>query len=875
MASADRAVTDELRNAYALHQAGRLNDAALAYGEILKTSPQEFDALFLLGLLHLQSSRLQEAENLLGRAARLNPASADALAAHATALQQMGRNAEALATLDKVLALKPDHAITWNNRGNLLLTLGRGSEAIASYDRALTLKPDYAEAWHNRAVTRLMAQDYRGAEADLHRALAAKPDYPDALEHIGMALAGQDRHEQALASYDAALTLNATNPDLFLRRADSLLQLNRCAEALADYDRSVSLNLQNGDAWHNRGIALSRLKRLSEAIESYDRAIRLTPNSALAWHNRGSALLDLKDRPGALASYERALAIKPDYAEAWKSRGVVLNLLQHDAEALDSFDRAIALKRDDADAWLGRANALARLERDEEAVSAFDEALRLRPNDARALYNRASVLSLLKRFEQSARDCESLLSLDPDYPYARGLLMHARLHCCDWSALAAARDRISEDLRAGKRVIHPFGHLAFSTSPDEQLRSARILAGDSFPAAPAPLWRGERYTHRKLRVAYLSGDFYEHATAFLMAGVFEQHDRARFEIYAVSYSPDDGSEMRARLESAFHRFLDVSGESDTAVAALLREMEIDIAVDLKGYTGRARPGILAFRPAPVQVHYLGYPGTMGTPYIDYLLADRVVISDEDKPFYDEETVYLPDSYQCNDSGRRVDEHTPSRKELGLPERGFVFCCFNSNYKIMPEIFEIWMRLLHSVPESVLWLFEENAVAASNLRREAQARGIAPERLVFAKRVPLSAHLARLKQADLVLDTLPYGAHTTASDALWVGVPVLTCLGTTFAGRVAASLLEAVELPELITHSLDEYETRARMLAEDTPSLLRIKAALAEKRDTCPLFDTARITRHLEAAYTDMHARQQRGERPAGFAVQPISGPSSS
>ena len=374
-------------------------------------------------------------------------------------------------------------------------------------------------------------------------------------------------------------------------------------------------------------------------------------------------------------------------------------------------------------------------------------------------------------------------------------------------------------------------------------------------------------------MAYLSADFYAHATAFLMAGVFEHHDRARFETDAVSFSPDDASQMRARLERAFDRFTDVHGMDDAAVAAMLREMEIDIAVDLKGYTGGARPGILAFRPAPVQIHYLAYPGTMGAGFIDYLLADRTVVPEEERKFYMEQIAYLPDSYQCNDSARRISERTATREESGLPESGFVFCCFNSNYKIMPEMFDIWMRLLHAIPGSVLWLLEENPAATANLLREAQTRGVAAERLVFAKRIALPDHLARLRNADLVLDTLPYGAHTTASDALWAGVPVLTCLGSTFAGRVAASLLWALGLPELIAHSRDEYETAARNLARDASALAAIKARLAENRDTYPLFDTARITRNLEAAYTQMWERQQRGMPPASFAVDAAALPS--
>lgn len=319
----------------------------------------------------------------------------------------------------------------------------------------------------------------------------------------------------------------------------------------------------------------------------------------------------------------------------------------------------------------------------------------------------------------------------------------------------------------------------------------------------------------------------------------------------MSFGPASQGEMRQRLIPAFDRFVDVRDYGDREVALLLRQWQIDIAIDLKGYTTSARPGILAHRPAPIQVNYLGYPGTMGVSHIDYILADKVVIPESDQHYYQEKIVYLPDTYQANDQKRQIATELPSRAELGLPENGFVFCCFNNNYKITPVLFDIWMRLLQQVPTSVLWLFENNPTVSRNLRQEAIKRGIVPERLVFAPAIKLDKHLSRIRQADLFLDTLPYNAHTTASDALWAGLPVLTCKGNTFAGRVAASLLSAIGLPELVTNSLAEYEALALHLATNPEVLAEIKTKLARNRDTHPLFDTKLFCRNIEAAYRGM------------------------
>jgi predicted O-linked N-acetylglucosamine transferase (SPINDLY family) len=438
---------------------------------------------------------------------------------------------------------------------------------------------------------------------------------------------------------------------------------------------------------------------------------------------------------------------------------------------------------------------------------------------------------------------------------------------CRWDKLAARVEALRAQVRSRSNVVEPFTFLAVSHSAEEQRLCAERHVQEKLPARFAPLWQGTRYRHDRIRLAYLSADYHEHATAYLAAGLFERHDRARFELIGVSYGPHDASPMRGRLERAFERFVDVRNRSDEEAARMLHALEVDVAVDLKGHTTGSRPGILAHRPAPIQAAYLGYPGTMGAPFIDYLLADRVVIPEDERRFYAEKVVYLPGCYQVNDAQRAIAPRTPSRAEAGLPRDGFVFCCFNNNYKILPPVFGAWMRLLRDVPGSVLWLLEDNTAAKRNLQEAARARGIDPARLVFAARLPPAEHLARHRAADLFLDTLPCNAHTTASDALWAGLPVLTCAGTTFAGRVAASLLSAIGLDELVTSSPQEYEALALALARDPGRLAGLRGRLARERATAPLFDTERFRRGLEAAYAAMWEAWQRGEAPQAFAVE--------
>jgi predicted O-linked N-acetylglucosamine transferase (SPINDLY family) len=476
------------------------------------------------------------------------------------------------------------------------------------------------------------------------------------------------------------------------------------------------------------------------------------------------------------------------------------------------------------------------------------------------------VLPILNRHDEAFAAYDKAFVLDPDLTGVEGDRLHAKMRVCDWSNVASECAHLIASVRNGNANTPPFVFLTIPSSSAEQLECAKLWIARECPPSQRPIWQGERYDHKRIRVAYLSPDFREHALSFLMAGMFECHDKSRFDVSAIACGPDDNSEMRKRLKQSFERFIEAKTYSDDQLADLLKELEIDIFVDLAGFTTDSRTGICARRPAPIQVNYLGYPGTMGAEYMDYIIADRVVIPEHQRGCYSEKIAYVPNSYQVNDTKRAIADTALTRAQAGLPDGMFVFCSFNNNYKITPAVFDCWMRMLQQVEGSVLWLLEDNARAASNLRKEAVARGVNAERLIFAKRLPLAEHLARHRLADLFLDTLPCNAHTTASDALWAGLPVLTCRGETFAGRVAASLLHAIALPELIATTLAAYEQMAIDLARHPEKLTAIKRRLAENRLTTPLFDTKLFTQHIEAAYMAMYERHRAGLPPDHIAI---------
>jgi len=617
------------------------------------------------------------------------------------------------------------------------------------------------------------------------------------------------------------------------------------------------------------GTVRLRQGRVQDAIAELEQALVLKPESLETLCSLGDTLAAAQRYDEAVACYDSVLSTRPNHFDALNNRGNALSAVALHREAIASYDAAIAMRPENSVAYFNRGLARFALQQCEGAIADFEAVLARDPSHAEALQVRGHALRILRRDEEAAASYDKAVRRDPYLKYAMGDALHARMQLGDWTDYESALQRMLNGIKESRPVAVPFVLLTLSDDPQAQLECATRYAQLNHWLQPVPFGATHRSGPRKIRLAYLSAKLHHHAGGRLIAELLELHDRERFELFGVSFGPRvAGDSMRERLESCFAEFVDVRTLGDSDIVELLRARGVDIAVDLVGYGENARTNIFALRAAPIQVSFLGYPGTMGAPFIDYIVGDEVVIPRGSEHYYSEQVVRLATSYQVNDSTRRVPERTPSRSDLGLPEQGFVFCSFNNTFKITPAVFDVWMRLLRNVQGSVLWLLSGNTTAEANLRREAQLRGVESARLIFAPRIGAEDHLARHHAADLFVDTFPCNAHVTASDALWAGLPILTCAGRSFASRVAASLLWAMDLEELVTDSLQEYERRALELAANRVLLQRVREKVAQNRRTAPLFDTHRFRKQIESAYIAMYERHRRGERPQGFTVEP-------
>jgi protein O-GlcNAc transferase len=868
---------------------GNFVEAEKSFRGILEHQPEHIGALNLLTIVLMALGRYAEAEEFIRSAVRINQSADVSFYNYGIILKTLGRPREAIEKFDTALRLKSDVSETWNNRGTAFNDLNEYQSAIADFDKAIALNESYADAYANKGKSLSELKRHNEAVAAYSKALALKPDLPVAWLGLGSMLGVLRRGDEAVTAFNKALALKPDLAEAWLGLGSVLGDLKRCDEAVAAFDKALHLKPDLADAWLGRGNSLRilkrhdealtayanalalapglaaiwigrgniflGLKRYEEALSAYDKALALDAGSASGWLGRGNAFFELKRFSEASSAYDKALAFKPDLAEAWLGRGNVLNDLKQYDEAFTAYDKALALKPDLAEAWLGRGISLRALKRYDEAFAAYDKALAIEPNLARAWLGRANAFFELKRYNEAVTAFDKTLALEPDLQYVEDTRLHAKMNQCDWSNFDAESAHLVSSVRKDI-VSQPFALLAVSPSPELQLHNASLFSKKNYTAAEKALWRGERYKHTRIRVAYLSADFGEHAVSILLAGLFEQHDRKRFETFAISFEDHPQSEILTRLKGSFDQFITVKNQSDVDVARWLHAHEVDIAIDLMGHTKNARTPIFALRPAPIQVNYLGYPGTMGADFIDYIVADRFTIPEAQRRFYSEKIVYLPDVFQANDSKRTIDNSPSARSEVGLPENAFVFCSFNNNSKITPICFDVWMRLLRKVDGSVLWLLGGDNILERNLRKEAENRGVNPARLIFASRIPYANYLARFRLADLFLDTFPFNAGTTASDALWAGLPIVTCSGEPFASRMAGSLLTSVGLPELVTESLSDYESLAFELAGNPDRMISAKKKLATNLAGCPLFDTRLLTRHIEAAYAAMCERHQ-------------------
>ncbi len=789
----------------------------------------------------------------------------------AVALLDAGDYRNGAIRLREALDFAPDNISILTNLAGALMLQGGYTEARVVAERIIAV--DGGNLGARLVIADCLAKEGRHADAlaTLDTIIALEPRVAEHHSNRSAALNRLGRHDEALASSDQAIALKPGLAAAHVNRGNSLADLKRNDEALPAFERAASLDPRLAEAWLGRGNLVAAAGRNDDALAAFDEARVIAPKLAGAWSGRGNALTALGRYDDALAAHDQALSLNSGFVLAWIGRGTVHALCMRANEAIADYDKAVALDPRAVQAWISRGNFLAVLQRYDEAAAAFDNAVAIDPGLAEAWNGKAAVLVLHKRFEEAVAAYDKALAIDPNLPYAQGSRLVALMRLCDWTRYESERISVVSGVRCGARVILPFDMIGIATSAADQLACARICVADRYPPLPAPPVRRPPRRDDKINIAYVSADFGYHPVSVLIAGLFEHHDRSRFRTTAISFGPDNDTAMRRRIKGAFDNFEDADRLSDAAVAKLLNEREIDIAIDLMGFTSASRPGIFARRAAPIQVNYLGLPATMGASYIDYIIADDHVVPPEFEPYYAERVVRLPDAFQVNDEHRPLPSRIAARREVGLPEDAFVFCCFSNLSKIIPEIFDVWMRLLRQTSNAVIWLLAEGAVTERNLRREAESRGVAPERLVFAPRVPYAEYLSRYRAADLFIDTYPFNGGTTVSDALWMGLPVVTLSGETFASRMAGSLLGAAGFPEFAARSIAGYEHLALTLAADRQLLATTRTKLASGRSNLPLFDTGRFCRHIETAYATMHEQLSRGEAPASFAIARSAG----
>jgi predicted O-linked N-acetylglucosamine transferase (SPINDLY family) len=703
------------------------------------------------------------------------------------------------------------------------------------------------------------------AEKLARQVVKISPNNFDALHLLGVcALAGK-KYLLAVRMLTEALVRNAHSPYALSNRGIAKLELGRAAEALEDFDRAVALAPSFAEAHLNRANALMSLFRAKEALPAYETAISLNPRLAQALSGRGNALYELRRFNEAVASCRRAIEADPVMADAHANLANALRAVRRYQEALGSCDTALSLKPDHGVALANKALALCDLGRDKEAIQFFDRAIAINPRNVDAIHNRAIAKQLLRDLPGAMADYERALELHPGQMCLRGVVLNLNLNRAEWSTFKEQQAQMLHDIAKGILSVGPFDLLGLTEDPalifqGVSMFQERLVRSDV--GVRGPTARAQR---NKLRIGYVSGDFRNHPMAHLLSEVFERHDRSRIETFGISIGPKDDSHIGRRMRDSVDTFIDAQFWSDDQLSAKVHALDLDILVDLLGYTSHARQSLFASKPAPVQVNWLGYPGTMAAPWIDYIIADAIVIPEGHEQFYSEKVVRMPHTYQSNNSTPLIGP-PKTRAEVGLPPDAFVYCCFNNNWKINPPVFDRWAAILREVPDSVLWLLGNTPEFEANIRREARERGVAPERIIFAPRTDHPDHMARQIHADLFLDTRPYNAHTTASEALRMGVPLLTILGDAFASRVAASILNALGMPDLVVQTEAQYHDLAVALGRDRARSAALKARVAERVATAPLFDSETFARDLERAYAEMMRRFEHGLEPDAFAV---------
>jgi protein O-GlcNAc transferase len=776
-------------------------------------------------------------------------------------LHELGRLDLSIKSFKSALSLKPDYAEAYNNIGNVFKELDQFDNAIKSFDKAIEIKPNYFSAHYSLGSIFQNLDNIEAAITSYEKVLVIKPDFAELHNNLGVIYQGVGEINSALEHLEAAVRIMPEFAEAHCNLGNVLKELNQLDKAIECYKNAVAIKPDLADGYFNIGLMLQDQKKFDSAVKNYEMAISINPNYADAHLNLGNVLQDLGQLDESVESYQKTLVIKKDSIEAHFELGLTFMQLGKFDAAIESYKKALSINPDYDMGHNSLGNALHKIGQLEKARKSYEKALSINPGYAEVYFNLGNLMLDLNNLDEAALNYNYALNLKPGIDCNFGNLFHTKMHLCSWGDFSRNLKELVKKINHNEKTISPFSLSALVDDAKIQLKNAEIFAKEKFQKNIA-LSKINKYSNcTKIRIGYFSADFREHPVSTLTAELYELHDRNQFEIYAFSFGPDTLDELNLRIKSGVDNFYDVHMMSHKDIVLLSRSLKIDIAIDLGGFTANNRLEIFAMSAAPIQINYLAYPGTMGANFHDYIVADETLIPEDQKSNYSENIIYLPNCYMPQDRTRQISDKSITRQEYNLPEDSFVFCCFNNSFKITPKEFDIWMRLLSKIDGSVLWLLKANKSSEVNLKTEAKKRGIEPNRLIFADKMPVEEHLARQKLADLFLDTFNFNAHTTASDALWVGLPVLTKIGKGFAARVASSLLTSLEVPELITTSEKEYEALALSLAMNPEKLSLIKKKLADKRTSAPLFDTETYTKNLEKAYTQVYERYTQGLSP--------------
>ena len=763
-----------------------------------------------------------------------------------------GKYAEADRHFSAILKASPDHPDGNHNMGVLAVRVGKHEAAIPLFRKAIDVNPSIEQYWLSYVRTLMTLGREQDARLIVDEAKSKRVSAA-ILRNLNGLLAANAEQPKGVPPKDTIDQL------LNLYNRGQLANVVGLAEALAgQYPKSLFI-------WNMLGAAAAQSGQIDKSIRAFEKVIAINPDSAESHYNIGIAHQKQGKLDDAIASYEKALSLKPDYAEACNNLGVALKDQGKFDDAIASYEKALFLRPDYAEAYYNLGIAFQNHGQLSKAIESYEKLLSLRPDYAGAYNKLANTFQDQGKLDRAIACYEKALSLQPDYESARAQKLHQQAQICDWSIFDANGLDVS-DLGVVDKCVHPFALLSIEDAPDRHRKRAEMYCREAYSCHALAFPKKRSRKPKRIRLGYFSADFKEHPVAHLIAKVLEKHDRDQFEVFGYSLHGNKQSELRQRIINSFDCFADAQQMSERELALKARHDDIDIAIDLTGYMQNARSLVFANRAAPIQINYLGFPGSMGAEFIDYIIADRNLIPNDFQKFYSEKPIYLPHHYQAQNDELDIADKTPTRYSLGLPEKGFVFCAINNTYKITPREFDIWMRLLQNVNGSVLWLLESNKWAKENLLKEAAARGVGPKRLVFAKKVPHSEYLAQFRRADLYLDTFNYNAGATASNALWAGLPVLTKQGKSYAARMASSLLRSIGLSELITTNETEYENLAMKLAQDPERLSALKQMVSASRTTMPLFKSELFTRHLENGYQQAYARYLDGKRPDVISV---------